>query len=79
MLENNERTARPDLIGIAHALEVDAYWLKTGKGSKKGSRRTLSEDEQTIIAALPLISADMRESWLDAAHKALARSKENAA
>ncbi len=30
MLENNERTERPDLILIAHALGVDAYWLKTG-------------------------------------------------
>jgi transcriptional regulator with XRE-family HTH domain len=43
MLENNERTERPDLILIAHALGVDAYWLKTGIEPIIGGDKRINE------------------------------------
>jgi len=65
---------------IAHILRVDAFWLKTGRGSKHGPGQPLSDDQQLILDALPMISEDMRESWLDAARKALTKaSKQKAA
>lgn len=62
---------------IAHALGVDAYWLKTGKGNKHGGRR-LSDEQQLIVDALPLVDDGVRESWLYSARQALARARAEA-
>lgn len=66
---------------LAHALGVDAYWLKTGRGKRTGCV-TLTEDESLLLRALPLLDEDQRESWIDVAKKKVARleaSKQNAA
>lgn len=72
-IENDSRTKESSaLIDVAHTLCVDAYWLKTGKGNRLGGRQ-LSEDEEALLNALPLIDQDVRESWIELAKKKLGR------
>ncbi len=71
-LETGEREETPFIPELAHALGVDAYWLKTGKGDRAGGRH-LSEDEKALLDALPLLDADVRESWIELAKKKLGR------
>lgn len=72
-VETGARIKAPSsLIEIAHVLGVDSYWLKTGKGSRLGGRQ-LSEDEEALLNALPLLDADVRESWIELAKKKVAR------
>lgn len=80
-LETGGREETPYIAELAHALGVDAYWLKTGKGSRTGAR-ALTPDEETILAAFPLLDDDGKELWLTMARKKIARfeaSKQNAA
>lgn len=53
---------------LAHALGVNAYWLKTGRGNRTGDEVKLSIEEQTIIDAFRMFGEEMRQSWLDVAH-----------
>lgn len=80
-LEARNQKSSSWLPELAHALGVDAYWLKTGKGDRAGGRH-LSEDEKALLDALPLLDADVRESWIELAKKKLGRleaSKQKAA
>lgn len=43
--------------------------------SDKGKHRLLSEDEEIILDALPLIDGDLRDSWITSAKKAIERAK----
>lgn len=70
--ETGGRVATSWVVEIAHALGVDAYWLKTGKGNRTGGRN-LTEDEEALLNALPLLDADVRESWIDLAKKKIGR------
>lgn len=54
----------------------NAGWLLFNEGSMKDGY--LSEDAKTIIEALPLISEDLRDSWLESAKKALVKLKATA-
>lgn len=71
-LEARNQESSAWLPELAHALGVDTYWLKTGKGRRVA--KELTADEALILAALPLISQDMREMWLEAARRAVARN-----
>ena len=71
-LETGAQKSSGFLPEIAYALGVSAYWLKTGKGSRLGGRQ-LSEDEEALLNALPLLDADVRESWIELAKKKVAR------
>lgn len=73
--------ARSPLVEIAHALGVDAYYLKTGIGSPK-RQCGLSKDEELLLAAFPLLDEDGKDAWLTLARKKVASfeaSKQNAA
>jgi transcriptional regulator with XRE-family HTH domain len=71
-LEARNQESSGWLPELAHALGVDTYWLKTGKGRRIA--KELTADEALIIAALPLVSPDMREMWLESARRAVARN-----
>jgi hypothetical protein len=58
------------LVELAEVSGINARWIINGKGRKKG----VSPDEQLIIDALPHLSQDLRESWIDAARKAIAKT-----
>lgn len=60
------------LVELAEVSGLSARWIINGKGPKNG----LSKDAKVIVEALPLISGDMRESWLDASMKAIAKAIE---
>lgn len=62
---------------LAHALGVDAYWLKTGKGERLGCR-SLAAEESIIIDAYRLFGEELKEQWLDAAKSKLEKSREEA-
>ena len=72
-LEASNQESSKWIPEIANAFGVSAYWLKTGKGEREIASRQLTDDEETILAALPLISQDMRDSWIEAARKAIER------
>lgn len=72
-LEARNQESSGWLPELAHAMGVDTYWLKTGKGRRVA--KELTADEAVILAALPLISHDMREMWLEAARRAIARNE----
>ena len=74
-IEKGARQKMPSsLIEIAHALGVDAYWLKTGIGDMYGKGRKLNNDEDLLLQALPLIGEELRDSWLYLAKKAVDRN-----
>lgn len=70
-LETGTYLSSPYMPEIAHALGVDAYWLKTGKGDRTGGGKALSKDEQMLIDAFPHIESSMRKTWLTSAADAL--------
>lgn len=72
-LEARNQKGSSWLPEIANALGVNAYWLKTGKGRRV--LRELTDDEKTILAALPIISNDMREMWIETARRAISRQE----
>lgn len=64
-IENGDRSKAPSsIVEIAHALGVDAYYLKTGEGSPRGPCREFSKDEELLLAAFPLLDKGTRRSWL---------------
>lgn len=69
-----EATMKPAVAyRIADKSNYEPRWLMLGEGQKY---KTIGPDAALILSALPLVSDDMRESWLDAAKKALARGAE---
>lgn len=73
-IENDSRTKESSaLIDIAHALGVDAYYLKTGKGSIPDV--LLTTDERKIVEAFRLFGAEMKMSWLMLAEAKLAEQE----
>lgn len=70
-LERGVYLSSPFLPEIAHVIGVDAYWLKTGKGSRQGASRALSADEQLLIEALPHLNPVVKEMWLNSARTTL--------
>lgn len=58
------------LVELAEISGFNARWIINGKGPRLGPQK----DARTILDALPLISDDMRDSWLEAARKALEKS-----
>jgi len=60
---------------LAHALGVDTYWLKTGRGRRVA--RELTRDEQLVLDALPLLDPAVREIWIQSARAALDRKSGN--
>ncbi len=61
---------------IAHALGVDAYWLKTGKGNKYGLSQ-LDETQQLLLDALPLLDESVQEIWIASAKSALQKADDD--
>ncbi len=81
-LETGVREETPFIAELAHALGVDAYWLKTGKGNRLGKCNELSDDERMLLAAFPLLPDATRETWMWQAKKTIddaEASKQNAA
>ena len=72
-LEAGNQKSSGWLPEIAHALGVDAYWLKTGRGQRSPGA-AFSQDEQAIIEGFRLLGEEMRESWLDQARKKIAQA-----
>ncbi len=72
MLETGNRIESPYIPELAHIFGIDAFWLKTGNGDRLAGRH-LSDDEKVLLDALPLLDADVRESWIDLAKKKVAR------
>lgn len=70
-LEARNQGSSSWLPEIAHALGVDAYWLKTGRG-EKSSATNQSQEEQMIIDAYRLFDSDKKDDWMYAAKKKLA-------
>lgn len=68
-LESSANKSSTYLPEIAHALGVDAYWLKTGRGQPNPSSPTLSDDERTLLAGFALMGEEMRQSWLETAQR----------
>lgn len=66
-LESGQNKSTSYLPEIAKALGVDAYWLKTGKGSPNST--SLKPEEQLILDAFRVFDATDREIWLLMAHK----------
>jgi transcriptional regulator with XRE-family HTH domain len=62
-LEARNQESSGWLPELAHALGVDTYWLKTGNGRRIA--KELTADGALILAALPLVSPDMREMRLE--------------
>lgn len=78
-LEAGNQKSSSWLPELAHALKVDAYWLKTGRGQRTGGV-SLSSDEQTIIDAFRLFDEGRKDEWLYVANKQLnERGRKNAA
>lgn len=80
-LETGEREETPFIAELAHALGVDAYWLKTGKGARTGGV-TLTEDESLLLRALPLLDPGTKRSWVLTAQDVINQheaSRQNAA
>jgi transcriptional regulator with XRE-family HTH domain len=75
VLESGTQQTSGYIPEIAHALGVDAYWLKTGKGSRYGAASSLSPEQQVIIDAWPLIDAAVLATWIDHARKRLAEAE----
>lgn len=71
-LENGENRSSTKLPEIAHALNVSAYWLKTGKGERSPSG--LSPEEQRILAGFRLMGEELRASWLGTADTKIAEA-----
>lgn len=75
-IENDSRTKESSaLIDVAHALGVDAYYLKTGLGEAR-QKKQLSLDEETILAGFSLLDPETREDWLNSAKRRIARHTE---
>lgn len=72
-LESKGQKTSGYLPEIAHALGVDAYWLKTGRGNKHGSG-FFDEKQRLIIDAFPLLDESVREIWLASARAALKKA-----
>jgi len=73
-IENDSRTKESSaIIEVAHTLGVDAYWLKTGKGSRGGVE--LSADEQLILEAFRQFPDDRRDDWLFTARRTAKTNK----
>lgn len=74
-VEKGGRQKMPSsLIEISHALGVDAYWLKTGRGHRLGGE-SITPDEQTLLDGFRLLGEEMREAWLDQARKKIAQAE----
>lgn len=61
-IESGQNKSTSYLPEIAKAVGVDAFWLKTGKGSPNSA--ALKPDEQLILEAFRLFDDDRREVWL---------------
>lgn len=57
-----------NLVELAELSGLSPMWIAKGKGPRS---TVLSTDENTILHALPLVSQDLRDSWLEAAKKAI--------
>lgn len=57
---------------IADKSDYEPRWLILGEGNK--FKIADSRDAQILIRALPHLSADMRENWIEHAEKVIARS-----
>lgn len=70
-IEKGDRgKARSPLVELAHVLNVDAHYLKTGEGNPHGSLK-LSQDEEILLTAFPHLDEAVKDIWLTSAKKAL--------
>ena len=75
-VEKGERQVQPSsLIELAHVLNTEAYYLKSGTG-KQSLDATPDETIQTLIEAFPLLDEGVREIWLSSARAALKKAGE---
>lgn len=74
-LESKGQKTSGYLPEIAHALGVDAYWLKTGKGNKHGAG-CLDENQKLLLEAFPLLDDGVKDIWLNSARAALKKADE---
>lgn len=71
-IEKGDRgKARSPLVELAHVLNVDAYYLKTGEGNPHGTMK-LSEQECLLLTAFPLLDEGVKDIWITSAKKTLA-------
>lgn len=61
-LENGENQSSTKIPEIAHELGVDAYWLATGKGNRKGLQ--LTAEDKLILDAFHQFDRERQEEWL---------------
>jgi transcriptional regulator with XRE-family HTH domain len=67
-LEAGSRTSTPLIAELAHALGVDAYWLKTGVKTLVAGDKKIDE----VVEAMKQMSGDGKAIVLHEAKKALA-------
>jgi transcriptional regulator with XRE-family HTH domain len=69
--ETGARKGTAWIVEIAHALGVDAYWLKTGKGIRVAAGVQLSNDQATLLKGFALFDKSLQDNWLENAQRAI--------
>jgi transcriptional regulator with XRE-family HTH domain len=69
--ETGARKGTAWMVEIAHALGVDAYWLKTGKGNRLTAGVHLSDDQATLLKGFALFDKSLQDNWLENAQRAI--------
>ena len=69
--ETGARQGTSWVVEIAHALGVDAYWLKTGKGNRSAIGVQLSNDQATLLKGFALFDKSLQDNWLENAQRAI--------
>ena len=69
--ETGARKGTAWIVEIAHALGVDAYWLKTGKGIRLAAGAQLSDDQVTLLKGYALFDKSLQDNWLENAQRAI--------
>ena len=69
--ETGARNGTAWIVEIAHALGVDAYWLKTGKGIRLAAGLQLSDDQATLLKGFALFDKSLQDNWIENAQRAI--------
>ena len=77
-IEKGARQKMPSsLVEIAHALRVDAYYLKTGTGSNPISSHQLNDEQSQLLEGFALFGEELKSSWLATAKSAIDKAAES--
>lgn len=69
--ETGARKGTTWIVEIAHALGVDAYWLKTGKGIRFSAGVQLNDDQVTLLKGFAMFDKSLQDNWLENAQRAI--------